>query len=148
MALRSLLEMQLVQYGASLVIEDATFDGLRLEGHSGALLTNVSATILAIDGGGDNLLRGSNMASSILLSGGSTGNRALDTTFDTISCEAGSTLAIEYRAVVELRTVEGPGSWLDVELREGGRRVHATPAFRSEERRVGKECRSRWSPYH
>src|SRR2546430_14009282 len=27
---------------------------------------------------------------------------------------------------------------------------HATPtgAFRSEERRVGKECRSRWSPYH
>ena len=27
---------------------------------------------------------------------------------------------------------------------------HARPAitFRSEERRVGKECRSRWSPYH
>ena len=24
----------------------------------------------------------------------------------------------------------------------------ATPASRSEERRVGKECRSRWSPYH
>ena len=23
-----------------------------------------------------------------------------------------------------------------------------TPEFRSEERRVGKECRSRWSPYH
>src|SRR5256885_13051262 len=22
------------------------------------------------------------------------------------------------------------------------------PAYRSEERRVGKECRSRWSPYH
>ena len=22
------------------------------------------------------------------------------------------------------------------------------PVFRSEERRVGKECRSRWSPYH
>ena len=22
------------------------------------------------------------------------------------------------------------------------------PIFRSEERRVGKECRSRWSPYH
>ena len=22
------------------------------------------------------------------------------------------------------------------------------PGFRSEERRVGKECRSRWSPYH
>ena len=24
----------------------------------------------------------------------------------------------------------------------------ALSAFRSEERRVGKECRSRWSPYH
>ena len=32
-------------------------------------------------------------------------------------------------------------------------RLHASPAprgsvLRSEERRVGKECRSRWSPYH
>src|SRR3712207_7627841 len=26
--------------------------------------------------------------------------------------------------------------------------AHATVAVRSEERRVGKECRSRWSPYH
>ena len=26
--------------------------------------------------------------------------------------------------------------------------VGATPVGRSEERRVGKECRSRWSPYH
>ena len=25
---------------------------------------------------------------------------------------------------------------------------HAARARRSEERRVGKECRSRWSPYH
>ena len=24
----------------------------------------------------------------------------------------------------------------------------ATTSYRSEERRVGKECRSRWSPYH
>src|SRR5260370_37741159 len=30
-------------------------------------------------------------------------------------------------------------------LQEGVRRP---PAERSEERRVGKECRSRWSPYH
>src|SRR5256885_11046593 len=27
-------------------------------------------------------------------------------------------------------------------------RVHTSPTTRSEERRVGKECRSRWSPYH
>ena len=26
--------------------------------------------------------------------------------------------------------------------------VHAIEQSRSEERRVGKECRSRWSPYH
>ena len=29
----------------------------------------------------------------------------------------------------------------------GGQRLNA-PDDRSEERRVGKECRSRWSPYH
>ena len=26
--------------------------------------------------------------------------------------------------------------------------TYTTDVFRSEERRVGKECRSRWSPYH
>ena len=26
--------------------------------------------------------------------------------------------------------------------------LYAHPELRSEERRVGKECRSRWSPYH
>ena len=29
-----------------------------------------------------------------------------------------------------------------------GRQVEKLLAYRSEERRVGKECRSRWSPYH
>ena len=29
-----------------------------------------------------------------------------------------------------------------------GLRASDTPSGRSEERRVGKECRSRWSPYH
>src|SRR2546430_5112876 len=29
-----------------------------------------------------------------------------------------------------------------------GRRTDNAPRIRSEERRVGKECRSRWSPYH
>src|ERR1041384_8738930 len=31
---------------------------------------------------------------------------------------------------------------------DGGGRRPAAGADRSEERRVGKECRSRWSPYH
>src|SRR5256885_17038365 len=29
-----------------------------------------------------------------------------------------------------------------------GPRSHTSALYRSEERRVGKECRSRWSPYH
>src|SRR5256885_3595889 len=33
---------------------------------------------------------------------------------------------------------------IPLERRQGG----ALPGARSEERRVGKECRSRWSPYH
>src|SRR5260370_10482586 len=36
----------------------------------------------------------------------------------------------------------GPGPYTFVEHRS------FLDAFRSEERRVGKECRSRWSPYH
>ena len=37
-------------------------------------------------------------------------------------------------------------AWLD----ELGLKAYSshTNVFRSEERRVGKECRSRWSPYH
>src|SRR5256885_15789278 len=31
---------------------------------------------------------------------------------------------------------------------DGGRLAHAVLDVRSEECRVGKECRSRWSPYH
>src|SRR3712207_7623201 len=33
-------------------------------------------------------------------------------------------------------------------VRARGRAGHASIPARSEERRVGKECRSRWSPYH
>src|SRR3712207_8858034 len=35
---------------------------------------------------------------------------------------------------------------MDLRLANGGSGI--TTAQRSEERRVGKECRSRWSPYH
>ena len=33
-------------------------------------------------------------------------------------------------------------------IRKKGQAVAAKRSDRSEERRVGKECRSRWSPYH
>src|SRR3712207_5845202 len=36
----------------------------------------------------------------------------------------------------------------DEQRAELRRTVRGTDAARSEERRVGKECRSRWSPYH
>ena len=37
---------------------------------------------------------------------------------------------------------------LDPEQGITGITYYRYPAMRSEERRVGKECRSRWSPYH
>ena len=40
------------------------------------------------------------------------------------------------------------GEILRVIVDEFGRRIVQKTAERSEERRVGKECRSRWSPYH
>ena len=48
----------------------------------------------------------------------------------------------------------GPISWTVIERvaprvsRSIAAAVVTWPVFRSEERRVGKECRSRWSPYH
>ena len=46
----------------------------------------------------------------------------------------------------------GPLTW-KAQIYDGGHRVNfdcnlPSSCFRSEERRVGKECRSRWSPYH
>ena len=38
--------------------------------------------------------------------------------------------------------------WLDKDPRLRGSVVLPIQSLRSEERRVGKECRSRWSPYH
>ena len=53
---------------------------------------------------------------------------------------AGVTLAIAHACNAELVGID----LTEDMLRQGLRNVRA----RSEERRVGKECRSRWSPYH
>src|SRR2546426_9489235 len=47
----------------------------------------------------------------------------------------------QHDARLQVGSVAGPG-----ERDTFAERVHI--AVRSEERRVGKECRSRWSPYH
>src|SRR5256885_708964 len=55
-----------------------------------------------------------------------------------------------------LRALDGPQPQLivlssvvpKVSTTELIRVIRGRDAFRSEERRVGKECRSRWSPYH
>ena len=40
------------------------------------------------------------------------------------------------------------GIWLDIKPLLFFAPIILLYSFRSEERRVGKECRSRWSPYH
>ena len=42
----------------------------------------------------------------------------------------------------------GMGKAMAQKFAEAGAKVVITSRSRSEERRVGKECRSRWSPYH
>src|SRR5256885_9687467 len=48
------------------------------------------------------------------------------------------------------RCLRGPSweRWLQAEVSFWSLQTTQTPSGRSEERRVGKECRSRWSPYH
>ena len=48
---------------------------------------------------------------------------------------------------VALRMQAGPGT-KDYGALSLAVQFYAEPYIRSEERRVGKECRSRWSPYH
>src|SRR6266850_451314 len=55
-----------------------------------------------------------------------------------------------FGATVRFATAEGEGGDIHAVLSEGGANLTDDSGLvaRSEERRVGKECRSRWSPYH
>src|SRR5690348_17463275 len=59
---------------------------------------------------------------------------------------------ISAKLIADLITTAGASRVLTVDLHAGQIQgffdVPVDNVFRSEERRVGKECRSRWSPYH
>src|SRR2546429_8677530 len=80
---------------------------------------------------------------------------------ETASCVAGSPGGPAHVLLSDCEAEHIPGcnmafrrSWLDAingfdpEFRQAGDDVDICWRTRSEERRVGKECRSRWSPYH
>src|SRR2546425_10225542 len=59
---------------------------------------------------------------------------------------AGEGVRLEQQRLLQLRGAENVLDSGTTERRVGG--IAAAQLRRSEERRVGKECRSRWSPYH
>src|SRR6266446_761229 len=59
---------------------------------------------------------------------------------------AGYSGDVDLMDTVTLRRIPGVGASIATKIVEYQRT--GTIAARSEERRVGKECRSRWSPYH
>src|SRR2546426_10338593 len=69
-------------------------------------------------------------------------------TFD-VALHAGTLVAVVvyfWRVWVEMFAATAAGCRSS--LRSGGAQPDSPGRERSEERRVGKECRSRWSPYH
>ena len=55
---------------------------------------------------------------------------------------------VENKAYEPYLTSKYPDKKLAILTCMDTRLIELLPAARSEERRVGKECRSRWSPYH
>ena len=63
----------------------------------------------------------------------------------------GTALAQQQQHTVEMIPFGDMDQWIDRQIKESGiigGALKNVYAIRSEERRVGKECRSRWSPYH
>ena len=55
---------------------------------------------------------------------------------------------VDLTNVIVDRDLSTPVALIFVDESSGTRTIAYQPTSRSEERRVGKECRSRWSPYH
>ena len=71
-----------------------------------------------------------------------------NTAFLNRASESGLAIAIVLGAIVVISGYIFDESILHMLGAEGDFFIHGLEYFRSEERRVGKECRSRWSPYH
>ena len=60
----------------------------------------------------------------------------------------GATAVIKTLEELKVKNIFGYPGGAVLPLYDALLNSHITHAERSEERRVGKECRSRWSPYH
>src|SRR5688572_33279639 len=60
----------------------------------------------------------------------------------------GLALVVQLLALGQRELHLGAALVVEIELERHQRHALALDRARSEERRVGKECRSRWSPYH
>ena len=80
------------------------------------------------------------------------GNLSFRTTSDELREAFSAVGTVESATVIEDRETGRSRGFAFVEMATPEQATAAIEAFngkdRSEERRVGKECRSRWSPYH
>ena len=54
-------------------------------------------------------------------------------------------MTVDQAIIDKFADATGDHQWIHVDVERAKKEM---PGGRSEERRVGKECRSRWSPYH
>ena len=68
----------------------------------------------------------------------------------TLSAQQSKKEKKEQKKEAVMKLIESENYKIDVNtaMPMRGRSIPLTSSYRSEERRVGKECRSRWSPYH
>ena len=65
-----------------------------------------------------------------------------------IYASAVTVLVVVLAVLLNLIVRAVPTKYTEFDLSEAGLYTLSDSSRRSEERRVGKECRSRWSPYH
>ena len=135
-------------------ILNVTVNGAQAYGGEGNDTLNVnisSAAYLYGDGGDDNF----NIISGnkIVVNGGDGINTILQdkgTNTVKINVDGANAYSVEFTKKDETKTVTINGIDYEVtnDKNSANTLIYTIEPSRSEERRVGKECRSRWSPYH